>query len=206
MDEAMVRELAARVEDHRLDFKEGLYLSNAELAKDLMAIANMLPPGSTGHILLGVRQRQDDTGEIVGVQLGVDRDSNYQQKVHGKLNRTPRFSFFPLQLPEGETGVFEIVGIGDRPYFPIADAEKLRKNIASKRQGSSTAAASPDEVREWVLEDRPSKEPAVLKLASCRFACSVPCDSTRGRLFKCRRQVLPCLSRPSVGDTSQCNL
>src|SRR2546423_1440305 len=101
MDEAMVRELAARVEDHRLDFKEGLYSSNEELAKDLMAFANLLPPGSKGHILVGVRQRPDDTGEIVGVELGVDRDSNYQQKVHGKLNRVPRFTFFPFQLPEG---------------------------------------------------------------------------------------------------------
>ncbi len=154
MDEAMVRELAERVEDHHLDFKEGLYSSNEELAKDLMAIANLLLPGSKGHILVGVRQRPDDTGEIVGVELGDDRDSNYQQKVHGKLNRVPRFTFLPLQLPEGDVGVFEITGIGDRPYFPLADAGKMKKNVALKRQGSSTATASPDEIREWVLEDR----------------------------------------------------
>jgi Putative DNA-binding domain len=162
MDEAKVRELVSRVEDHRLDFKEGLYSANEELAKDIMAIANLLPLGSTGHILLGVRQRTDDTGEIVGVELGADRDSNYQQRIHGKLNRTPRFSFLTLQLPEGDVGVFEITGVGDRPYFPIADAGKLKKNIALKRQGSSTAPATPDEVREWVLEDRPSKEPAAM--------------------------------------------
>lgn len=162
IDEAKVRELAARVEDHRLDFKEDLYSSNEELAKDLMAFANLLPPGSTGHILLGVRQRQDDTGEIVGVNLGVDRDSNYQQKADGKLNRTPRFTFFRLHLQEGEIGVFEINGTGERPYFPIANAGKLRKNIPLKRLGSSTADATPDEVKDWVHEDQPDKESAVV--------------------------------------------
>jgi len=162
INEAKVRELAARAEDHRLDFKSGLYSSNAELAKDLMAIANLLPPGSTGYLLLGVRQRPDETGEIVGVDLGSDRDSNYQQKIAHKLNRSPRFTFFPLRLQEGEVGVFEITGIGERPYFPIVDEEKLKKFIPQKRLGSSTAHASPDEVKDWVLEDRPTLDPGIL--------------------------------------------
>jgi len=162
MDSNKVRELAARVEDHRLDFKASLYASNEELAKDLMAIANLLPPGSTGHILLGVKQRPDDTGEIVGVDLGAERDSHYQQKVAGKLNRSPRFTFFPIQLSEGDVGVFEIIGNGERPYFPLITAGKLKKSIPQKRLGSSTADASPDEVREWVLEDRPISDPATL--------------------------------------------
>lgn len=163
MDSDKVRELAARVEDHRLDFKSGLYASNDELAKDLMTFANLLPPGSTGHIILGIKQLPDDTGEIVGVDLGACRDSHYQQKVAGKLNRSPQFTFFPIQLPEGElVGVFEIVGIGERPYFPLVTSGNLKKFIPQKRLGSSTADASPDEVREWVLEDRPSKDPAAL--------------------------------------------
>jgi hypothetical protein len=162
MDGDKVRELAARVEDHRLDFKTGLYTSNEELAKDLMAIANLLPPGSSGHILLGVKQIPDDTGTIVGVSLGAERDPHYQQKIAGKLNRSPHFTFFPIQLPDGEVGVFEVTGMGERPYFPLITAGKLKKFIPQKRLGSSTADASPDEVREWVLEDRPSSDPATL--------------------------------------------
>jgi hypothetical protein len=154
MDESRLRELAARVEDHRLDFKAERYSSNEELAKDLMVFANLLPPGSTAHILIGVRQRSDDAGEIVGCALDVDRDSNYQQKVAGKLNRTPQFTFYPFLLPEGEVGAFEITGVGERPYFPLLNVGKLRKFVPVKRQGSSTADASPDEVMEWVLEDK----------------------------------------------------
>lgn len=162
MDEARFRELMVRTEDYRLDFKSGLYTSNEELAKDLMAFANLLPPASTGHILLGVRQRSDDTGEIVGVALGSDRDSQYQQRVAYKLNRSPRFVFYPLQIPEGEVGVFEITGVGERPYFPIVNAGNLRRFVPQKRLGSSTADASPDEVKEWVLEDRTKSDAATL--------------------------------------------
>jgi hypothetical protein len=162
MDSDKIRELTARVEDHRLDFKSSLYTSNEELAKDLMAIANVLPPGSTGHIILGVKQLPDDTGEIVGVALGAERDSHYQQKVAGRLNRSPQFTFFPIHLPEGDVGVFEVTGIGERPYFPLVTRGNLNKFIPQKRLGSSTAVASPDEVREWVLEDRASFDPATL--------------------------------------------
>jgi hypothetical protein len=162
MDEARFRELTMRAEDHRLDFKSGLYTSNDELTKDLMAIANLLPPASNGHILLGVRQRPDDTGEIVGVALGAERDSQYQQKVAGRLNRSPRFTFYPLRLSEGEVGAFEITGVGERPYFPIVTAGRLRKFVPQKRLGSSTAEATPDEVKEWVLEDQTKSGAAIL--------------------------------------------
>lgn len=162
MDAGEVRALAARREDHHLDFKSNVYTSNEELAKDLMAIANLLPPGTSGHILIGVKEKSDGTGEIVGTVLGSDRDHQYQQKVASKLNRSPQFTFFALQLSDQEVGVFEITGVGERPYFPLVTAGKLKKFVPQKRVGSSTADATPDEVKEWVLEDRPTTDPALL--------------------------------------------
>jgi len=109
-----------------------------------------------------VKEKPDGTGDIVGAVLGSDRDHQYQQKVAGKLNRSPQFTFFALPLPGGDVGVFEITGVGERPYWPIITAGRLKKFIPQKRVGSSTAEASPDEVKEWVLEDRPTSDPAIL--------------------------------------------
>ena len=64
----MVRELASRGEGPTLDYKRDDYdwpdtaRSNAELAKDVMTVANGLQRGSEpGYILIGV----NDNGDIV---------------------------------------------------------------------------------------------------------------------------------------------
>jgi len=52
VSEDEVRQLAARVEDQKLDFKETFYgpNDNAEMAKDIMAIANNLGRDEVGYI------------------------------------------------------------------------------------------------------------------------------------------------------------
>lgn len=156
-----LRELAARGESPTLDFKEKMYdfaanraAANAELAKDLMALANSLKVGSEpAYILIGV---QDD-GTIVGVPPAshVD-DASLHQKVAGLLNRTPNFSYAIVDVDSMSVGVFEIHS-GGRPYFPLKDVPpSLRKHVGMYRSGSSTEPASPTMVIEWSREDDPA--------------------------------------------------
>jgi Putative DNA-binding domain len=159
MDETLVRELVARREEPRLDFKESPHDTNDELAKDLMAMANILGPSARAHILLGVRERPDGTGEIIGGDVGRLGDAEFQQKVKMLFNRVPRFTFGSIQVDGKSVGVFEIEGTGHRPFYPLRDAGVLKRFVPLKRVGTSTDVASPDEVLEWKREDQPSAQP-----------------------------------------------
>jgi hypothetical protein len=156
VDETLMR---ARREGPRLEFKESPHGTNEELAKDLMAMANILPPGGRAHTLLGVRERPDGTGQTVGAETGRLGDAEFQQKVKGLLNRVPRFTFASIQADERSIGVFEIDGTGHRPFYPLRDAGVLRRFVPLKRVGTSTDVASPDEVLEWKREDQPTAQP-----------------------------------------------
>jgi predicted HTH transcriptional regulator len=70
----LIHQLAARREGPALDFKRDQYdwnvSGNLELAKDLMSIANGLSSGSApGYILIGVDERADGTGDVIGVDI-----------------------------------------------------------------------------------------------------------------------------------------
>lgn len=153
-----VRELAAHGEHSRLDFKREMYdwtnaATNAELAKDLMAIANELSvDAEPGYILVGV----DDDGAIVGIppSLHLD-DAALHQKVKHLLNETPLFSYSAVEVDGLSIGVFEI-GPGRRPYFPLKDSGNvLRRRVPFHRNGTSTDVASPLMVIEWAKQDDP---------------------------------------------------
>ena len=155
-----VRELVARREGTKLDFKARDHdwaanraASNAELAKDLMALGNMLRPNSEpAYILTGV---QND-GTIVGVPPASHYDDAIlHQKVQGALNRTPVFAYAPVEVDGMSIGVYEIRG-GARPYFPLRDAPpSLRRHVAMYRNGTATEEASPTMILEWAREDDP---------------------------------------------------
>ena len=151
------RMLCARREGQHLDFKEKFYESsdngNAELAKDIMAIANTLPLGATGHILFGVREMSDGTGEICGCSIAPwITDSNLQQKVRGSLNRIPSFSLHALKVDGFDVLAVKITS-GGRPFYPLRDKGGLRRHVALVRIGSATEVASPDEILEWARLD-----------------------------------------------------
>jgi hypothetical protein len=158
MDETLVRGLVARREEPRLDFKESPWESSDEFAKDLMAMGNILPRGARAHILVGVRELGDGTGEIIGAEMGRARDAEYHEKVK-TLNKVPKFRFAIVPLDGKSVGVFEIEGGGQRPYFPLRDKGVLRRFVPLKRSGTSTDVASPDEVLEWSREDEPTLQP-----------------------------------------------
>jgi len=151
-----LRTLAANGECDVLDYKRDDYnwsikQSNAELAKDLMAMGNMIGPKSVpAYILVGV----DNAGTIVGIPTHVD-DAVLHQKVAGLLNLTPTFSYYPVVVDGKSVGVYEITA-GKRPYYPVADSPpSLRRNVSMFRNGSSTDVASPQLIQAWGREDDP---------------------------------------------------
>lgn len=153
-----VRELAAHGEHSRLDFKRAMYdwtlpSTNAELAKDLMAIANELSlGGESGHILIGV----DDDGTLTGVPSTQHLDdAHLHQKVQHLLNETPLFTYSVVDVDGLSIGVFEIRP-GRRPYFPLKDSSNvLRRRVPLHRNGTATDVASPLMVIEWSKQDDP---------------------------------------------------
>lgn len=176
MDVASLRQLVAQHEGTRLDFKKAHYeqssAGNAELAKDLMAMANSLPTeASVAHILVGVEEADDRTGHIVGVPPNSHPDdASLHQKVQHVLNRVPNFAYRPVESDTLSVGVFEIRG-GGRPFFAIRDSGTLRRNCAMFRDGSSTDVASPDQILEWAVEDNP--ESREIRAADLRRARSL---------------------------------
>jgi hypothetical protein len=158
INEASIRQLVSRRESPTLDFKETFYDNSpdgsAELAKDLMAMANSLHAGEYGYLLFGVAE---DQMEHLGVIKGFEpqewiTDSNLQQKVKLLLNRVPAFSWSQTNVDGCIIGVIEVRS-GGRPFFPLRDGKKLHRFVALHRIGSSTDAASPDEIVGWSRRD-----------------------------------------------------
>jgi hypothetical protein len=161
MTPELVAELIARRESPTLDFKGEQYDwdedGNLELAKDLMAIANGLAPGSApGYILIGVDTETDQTGRVVGVNPTVHLDdAAMHQKVNHILNRCPHFQYAPIEIDGQSVGVFEIRP-GGRPFYPLRTSgrkHRLSRFEARIRVGSSTDVASPEQIQSWARED-----------------------------------------------------
>src|SRR5450631_133434 len=151
------RTLCSRREGTSLDFKERFYQNSdagsAELAKDVMSIANGLGLQACGHILFGVREESDGTGTIIGCELETwVADANLQQKVRAHLNRVPKFGLCILTIGDFRVAAIEIRP-GGRPFFALRDKGNLRRHHAFVRVGSSTDIASPDEILEWARQD-----------------------------------------------------
>ncbi len=150
-----VRELAARGEGTTLDFKRDDYdwddgATNSEYAKDLMAMGNTLGPNShPAYVLVGV----DNDGTIVGIAAHRD-DAELHQRVQLRLNRTPRFVYYAVEVDGLSVGVHEIQP-GGRPFFPLRDQPPLRRHVAMYRNGTTTDVASPTMIQEWGREDDP---------------------------------------------------
>ena len=116
----LVRELAARGESPTLDYKRDDYdwsakPANAELAKDLMAMANLLGPSAQpAHILIGVT----NVGDLVGIQSKHMDDAQLHQKVRDLLNCIPAFSYQAVDVDGLSVGVYTIVPPSSRCAQP----------------------------------------------------------------------------------------
>lgn len=157
IDADKVRELAARGEGTKLDYKGADYdwdgpgkgAANAELAKDIMAMANALGPSSEpAYILVGVIE---EPRTIVGISKHHD-DADLHAKVRPLLNKPPAFSYSVVDVDGARVGVYEILA-GGRPYFPIKGTPPLQVPLACYRDGTATAHATPAQIIEWHRED-----------------------------------------------------
>lgn len=183
---SVIRTIVSGTEGPKVDFKEKQYDwndkkkdNNAELAKDLMAIANTLGPnGGNGYILIGVKELSDGTGEVVGVPSSDHmNDASMHQKVAAWLSDTPRFSYYSVDVDGLSVGVFEITP-GGRPYFAITAKGGLQNGVALYRNGSSAAAARPNQIIEWYREDHANEfreaEVEALRIQTTPRAALVP--------------------------------
>jgi hypothetical protein len=161
MTPEIVAELIARRESPTLDFKADQYDwradGNLELAKDLMAVANSLGPGSAcGYILIGVEEEPDQTGRLTGIDVSKHLDdAAMHEKVKFLLNRCPDFQYAAIDVEGHSVGVFEIRP-GGRPYYPLKTRgarHKLSRFEARIRVGSFTDVASPEQIQAWARED-----------------------------------------------------
>jgi hypothetical protein len=215
LDEDSVRSLIAQQESAWLDFKKEMYDwrdgGDAELAKDIMAIANLLPRGADkkGYILVGVEEVEPErTGNLLGFtpdeRLG---DAEFQEKVKDKLNRQPRFRYAIVPVAGKLVGVFEISS-GERPYFALKDFNgrgklALRRNAAYYRTGARNDVASPAEILSRDREDNPARHRLVeLQLAEAEAKAKVRPRLVSGGTIRSGDQYTVSMRLENDGDAA----
>lgn len=149
-DENLLEQPLHEEEGSALDFKRDQYPfdgadreTKSELLKDILAFANAWRR-STAYILIGVDEVKGGRSDIVGVSNHLD-DAKLHQFVNSKTQRSVEFSYQPFHTKDGEIGVIEIP-IQKRPFYLNKQFGKVTPNLVYKRDGSSTAIATPDEV------------------------------------------------------------
>ncbi len=165
-DSSLLESLLYQEEGPALEFKQEQYLFDnadvgmkAELLKDILALANSWRL-TTAHILIGVKEVKGGRSEILGVMHHLD-DANLHQFVNGKTQRPVEFSYLPFQTEGVEIGVIQIP-VQERPIFLTRRIASLSKNEVLVRDGSSTRAATPDEVARMGAEQVLGSSPEFL--------------------------------------------
>ena len=150
IDKNILEQLLHEEEGSALDFKRDQYPfdgagnnAKSELLKDILAFANAWRR-TTAYILIGVHEVKGKRGEVVGVAAHLD-DAKLHQFVNSKTQRPIEFSYQPFHTEDVEIGVIEIP-IQERPFYLKRRFGKLRDSVVYKRDGSSTAQATLDEV------------------------------------------------------------
>ena len=150
IDENLLEQLLHEEEGSALDFKRDQYPfegaddeAKSELLKDILAFANAWRR-TTAYILIGVDEVKAGRSKIVGVEAHLD-DAQLHQFINSKTQRPIEFSYQPVLTGDVIIGVIEIP-IQERPIYLNRQFGKLKDNVVYKRDGSSTARATPDEV------------------------------------------------------------
>ena len=154
-----IKALCKECESSSLDYKRGQYAfekasdwEKSEILKDVLAMANAEREG-VARILIGVDERMDKTGEIVGIDAAdVIDDSKLHQFVNSKTNREVAFGSVVVPLDDGSGRVVQVLELPDcraaRPFYAKAQFGHVAANAVYMRDGSSTKVASPERVRE----------------------------------------------------------
>ena len=150
IDENILEQLLHEEEGSALDFKRDQYpfegaddKAKSELLKDILAFANAWRR-STAYILIGVDEVRGGRSKIVGVKKHLD-DAKLHQFVNSKTQRPIEFSYQPFHTENMEIGVIEMP-IQERPFYLKKKFGKLDENVVYKRDSSSTAIATLDEI------------------------------------------------------------
>lgn len=150
IDENTLEQLLHEEESSTLDFKRDQYpfdtaddKAKSELLKDILAFSNAWRR-TTAYILIGVDEVRGGRSKIVGVKTHLD-DAKLHQFVNSKVQRSVTFSYQPFRTENMEIGVIEIP-IQERPFYLKKKFGKVNADTVYKRDGSSTAIATLDEV------------------------------------------------------------
>jgi len=153
--------LLLRSESETLDFKrDGYPFADAtddkkgELLKDLLAIANAWKDAD-GHIVVGVLEENGRVKEVVGAEPTLT-DHDVHQFVNSKTNRPVSFGIENISHEGKGLTVIRIDRKQARPIYLRKRFGGLQANVVYIRHGSSTAEASPDEIKEMGKDEVPS--------------------------------------------------
>ena len=188
IDENILEQLLHEEEGSVLDFKRDQYpfegeddKPKSELLKDILAFANAWRR-TTAYILIGVDEVKGGRSKIVGVGTHLD-DAKLHQFVNSKTQQPIEFSYQPFRTENVEIGVIEIP-IQKRPFYLKKKFGKLNADIVYKRDGSSTAIATPDEVaRMGAEQDFGGTPQLVLEWADIERRVVLPSPHTVNSLF-----------------------
>ena len=188
IDKNTLEQLLHEEEGSALDFKRDQYpfegaddKAKSELLKDILAFANAWRR-ATAYILIGVDEVRGGRSNVVGVGTHLD-DAKLHQFVNSKTQRSIEFSYQPFRTENVEIGVIEIP-IQERPFYLKKKFGKLDENVVYKRDSSSTAIATLDEIaRMGAEQDFGGTPQLVLEWADIEKRVVFPSPHTVKSLF-----------------------
>ena len=184
--------LLHEAEGASLDFKSAQYPfenahdgEKAELLKDILAFANSRRR-TTAYILIGVEEVKGGRSIVVGVERHLD-DASLHQFVNGKTQRPVEFNYQVIQIEETTIGVIEIP-LQKRPIYLKSRIDGLGAHVVFIRDGSSTRAATPEEIAkmgaEEVISGTPLLEPKFRIWLADDQGCEVQSIETEYHVFE----------------------
>lgn len=188
IDNNILEQLLHEEESSTLDFKRDQYpfegvdgKAKSELLKDILAFANAWRR-TTAYILIGVDEVKGGRSKIVGVKEHLD-DAKLHQFINSKTQRPIEFSYQQFHTESVKIGVIEIP-IQKRPFYLKNKFGKLNADIVYKRDGSSTAIATLDEIaRMGAEQDFGGTPQLVLEWADIEKRVVLPSPPTVNSLF-----------------------
>lgn len=110
-----------------------------------------------GHIVIGISEKNGRAENIVGA-APVLADHDLHQFINSKTNRPVSFGVENIEHEGKPLTVIRIDKVQARPIFLRKHFAALKKHVVYIRHGSSTAEASPDEIKEMGREDQPARQ------------------------------------------------
>ena len=163
LDLKLLESLLHEAEGTSLDFKSAQYRfenahdgEKAELLKDILALANSWRR-TTAYILIGVEEVNGGRSNVVGVEKHLE-DASLHQFVNGKTQRPVEFNYQAIQIDGTTIGAIEIP-LQKRPVYLNRRFDGLAAHEVFIRDGSSTRAATPEEIAKMGADEVVSETP-----------------------------------------------